>query len=70
MTPLKGYHCKYEVDLVSYNSPLCILNNICVKLDIHFSLEAKIGKDFFVPVEVSNPDGNFDTLGKSFFATL
>jgi hypothetical protein len=51
-------------------SLLCILDNICVKLAIHFFLEAKIGKAFFVPVEVSNPDGNFDTLGKSFFAPI
>jgi hypothetical protein len=42
-----------------------MLVSACVKLAIHFSLEAKIGKDFFVPVEVSKPDGNFDTLGKS-----
>jgi hypothetical protein len=27
-------------------------------------------QELFVPVEVSSPDGNFDTLGKSFFATL
>ena len=46
MTPLKGYHWKYEVVLVSYISPLCILNNICVKLAIHFSLEAKIVKNY------------------------
>ena len=46
MTPLKGYHWKYEVVLVSYISPLCILNNIYVKLAIHFSLEAKIIKNY------------------------
>jgi|LakMenEpi03Aug12_release.lakeMendotaPanAssembly.Ray.scaffolds.fasta_scaffold4406610_1 hypothetical protein len=27
-------------------------------------------QELFVPVEVCSPDGNFDTLGKSFFATL
>jgi hypothetical protein len=27
-------------------------------------------QELFVPVEVSSPDGNFDTLGKSFFASL
>jgi hypothetical protein len=27
-------------------------------------------QEFFVPVEVSSPDGNFDTLRKSFFASL
>jgi hypothetical protein len=30
----------------SYISPLCILNNICVKLAIHFSLEDKIVKNY------------------------
>jgi hypothetical protein len=27
-------------------------------------------QELFVPVEVSIPDGNFDTFGKSFFASL
>jgi hypothetical protein len=27
-------------------------------------------QELFVPVEVSSPDGNFDTFGKSFFASL
>jgi hypothetical protein len=27
-------------------------------------------QELFVPVEVRSPDGNFDTLRKSFFATL
>jgi len=27
-------------------------------------------QELFVPVEVRSPDGNFDTLGKSFFASL
>jgi hypothetical protein len=27
-------------------------------------------QELLVPVEVSSPDGNFDTLRKSFFATL
>ncbi len=27
-------------------------------------------QELFVHVEVSNPDGNFDTIGKSFFASL
>jgi hypothetical protein len=27
-------------------------------------------QEFFVPVEVSSPDGNFDTFEKSFFASL
>ncbi len=46
MAPLKGYHWKYETVSASYISPLCILNNICVKLAIHFSLEAKIFKNY------------------------
>ncbi len=41
MTPLNGYHWKYEAVLASYISPLCILNNILVKLAIHFSLQDK-----------------------------
>jgi hypothetical protein len=28
------------------------------------------GQELYVPVEVSSPDCNFDTLGKSFFVTL
>jgi hypothetical protein len=27
-------------------------------------------QELFVHVEVSSPDGNFDTLGKTFFASL
>jgi hypothetical protein len=46
LTPLKGYHWQYEAVSASYISPLCILNNICVKLAIHFFLEAKIGKNY------------------------
>ncbi len=45
MTLLKGYHWKSEAVEASYISPLCILNNICVKLAIHFFLEAKIVKN-------------------------
>ncbi len=45
MTPLKGYHWKYEAVSASYISPLFIFN-ICVKLAIHFSLEAKIVKNY------------------------
>ncbi len=46
MVPLTGYHWKYKVVLVSYISPLCILNNICFKHAINFSLEAKIVKNY------------------------
>ena len=46
MTLLEGYHWKYEVVSASYISPLCVLNNICVELAIHFSLVAKIFKNY------------------------
>ncbi len=47
MTPfLKGYLYKYEAVSASYISPLCFLNNIHVKLAIHFSLEEKIVKNY------------------------
>ncbi len=46
MTPLKGYHKKYEPVPASYIPPLCILNNILIKLAIHFSLEDKIVKNY------------------------
>ncbi len=46
MTPLKGYHWKYEAVSASYISQLCILNNILVKLATHFSLEDKIVKNY------------------------
>ncbi len=46
MTPLKGYHWKYEAVLASYISPLCILTNILVKLAMHFFLEDKIVKNY------------------------
>jgi hypothetical protein len=34
------------------------------------SAEGQDRQELFVPDEVSSPDGNFDTLGKSFFASL
>jgi hypothetical protein len=46
LTPLKGYLYKYEAVSASYISPLCFLNNIHVKLAIHFSLEEKIVKNY------------------------
>jgi hypothetical protein len=46
LTPLKGYLYKYEAVSASYISPLCFLNNIHVKLAIHFSLEEKIVKKY------------------------
>ncbi len=54
--------------LVSYISPLCILNNICIKLAMHFSLEAKIGKDFLylsklaIQMVISTPLENLSLL--------
>ncbi len=46
MTPLKGYLYKYEAVSASYIFPLCFLNNIHVKLAIHFSLEDQIIKNY------------------------
>jgi hypothetical protein len=46
LTPLKGYLSKYEAVSASYISPLWFLNNIHVKLAIHFSLEEKIMKNY------------------------
>jgi hypothetical protein len=45
-TPLKGYLYKYEAVSASYISPLYFLNNIHVKLVVHFSLEEKIIKNY------------------------
>jgi hypothetical protein len=39
LTPLIGYHQPYEAVSASYISLLCFLNNIFVKLAVHFSLE-------------------------------
>ena len=45
--PFKGLSFyKYETVSASYISPLCFLNNIHVKLAIHFSLEEKIVKNY------------------------
>ncbi len=40
------FHVIFLLVSASYISPLCILNNICVKLAIHFSLEAKIVRNY------------------------
>jgi hypothetical protein len=53
MTPLKGYHWKYEVVLASYISSLCILYKILAKLVIHFSLEDKIVKNYLYLSELA-----------------
>jgi hypothetical protein len=46
------------------------LHNIHVKLAIQFFSGGEDRQELLVPVEVSSPDGNFDTFGKSFFASL
>ncbi len=44
--PFKGPSLKIEAVSASYISPLCFLNNIHVKLAIHFYLEEKIVKNY------------------------
>ncbi len=48
------------------NSLHTVFNDIHDPSAIHFSLVAIIFQEMYVPVEVSSPAGNFDTLGKAF----
>ncbi len=72
MTPLKGCHWKNEAVSASYISPPMYFDfeqyscQTCLTL---FS-GGWDRQELFVTVEVSSQDGYFDTLGKSFFATL